>query len=683
MRKLFTYLLVVVLSLAGSSAVKAQFLYNQPITVTNNENKRIIRWQIPIYINTGAKVTAGEMKVDGSDIRFSKDCAGNKPLNYFIDSGMNSAKTKIWVLMDTLYPMADHIIYMRYGNPNANSASTYATFNGPYSSTDSVVPPKDNTISDCQRSAKFKPTRDIIVSAFGKLTPDGTTRWVTLFDFNTQAKLEQIQVAGSAAQYAYTNLANHMWLEANKDYIIALHNGTGDMYYYGAPAQASPYITYGDMRYCNNCNQNTFPTSVLANNMYGVPDFHYYTVDTPSVTQVPTYVLGGSGGGGNAEITLGNDPHLCSGDPQAIISYSATKGNPNEYDIIWDPSASSAGFTDVSGAPLQPDEIIINVPSNVGGAVYSGTLTVINACGPGSSYPIKINVNQPIQIDNGGQPEDTTVCPREVSSFTVGAIGPGLNYQWQVFDGSSWTNLANGADYSGVNSPELLILNSKNSFDSNQYRNHVTSSCVSSIFSNAGMLHVNVDPIVSSDPADVVTVPNTTVTFEVQNAGTARYQWQVATPGQRFVNINDGPIYSGVKTKRLKVVGVSRVQDGFEFRCLLYNIGQCNAQGDTSAIAILTVEPPQSISNVSGEGAVVLYPNPTGDNELFIRHNFSNTESLNYVITDKLGKTVAKGRLNKTGSTQVDITSLTVGMYLIDIKGQDNHTLSRSKFTKL
>ena len=139
MKKVINYLLTAIV-LTGSFSAGAQFLYNQPITVTNNENKLVTRWQIPIYVNTATEVAANRMNANGSDIRFSKDCVGNQPLDFFIDSGMNSSKTKIWVKLDTLYPSATLVIYMRYGNTTATPASTYETFNGPYSSCRSILP---------------------------------------------------------------------------------------------------------------------------------------------------------------------------------------------------------------------------------------------------------------------------------------------------------------------------------------------------------------------------------------------------------------------------------------------------------------------------------------------------------------------------------------------------------------
>ena len=39
----------------------------------------------------------------------------------------------------------------------------------------------------------------------------------------------------------------------------------------------SSKLTYGDMRYCNSCTENTFPTGFLSNYHYGYPDFQFRT----------------------------------------------------------------------------------------------------------------------------------------------------------------------------------------------------------------------------------------------------------------------------------------------------------------------------------------------------------------------------------------------------------------------
>ncbi len=679
--KQFIYSLVFfMLLLLAVHDVRAQFLYNMPITITNNENKTVVGWQVPLYINTAALVTAGHMQTDGRDIRFSKDCAGTKMLNFFIDSGMNSTKTKIWVKIDTLYPMADRLIYMLYGNTTVTTASTYATFNGPYSATDSVVPANTNTVSDCQRGMKFRATRDIIVSRFGKFTPDNTTRWVTLFDFTTQAKLEQIQVSGPAATYSYQSLSNHLWIKANVDYILALHNASGHMYYYTAPGQGGPYIQYGDMRYCNSCNQNTFPTTVLSNNMYGVPDFEYYTVDTNNITNIPTYSLSGSGTG-NAEITLGDMPYICPGETQALVPYSSTIGNPQSYDITWSAAANSAGFINTSNEPLAPQNIVINTPGSLALGTYTGTLTINNICGAGKSYPVQVIVGGNVNIKTQGHPEDTVVCPRDPAAFTVNATGPGLSYQWQGLLSGVWTDITNGGNYSGANTPLLQISQAQNSDNNNEYRCIVSSNCASPVTSSAGILKVNVDPIVSTDPADVVATPGQTVTFTVAIQGNARYQWQAAVPGGVFSNINDGAIYNGVKTNKLTVTGVAIVQDNYSFRCVLYNAGNCIAPGDTSNAAILTVVPPETVSSIHQQELTVVYPNPVTGAELYIRTGKSG-KGIEYRITDKAGRIVGRGNINAGGVTTADVRQLAPGIYFAEILDSDGNRVTNTKFTK-
>ena len=100
MKRIFTLFVLAAIMFAGRA--KAQYLYNMPITVTNNVNSTVVGWQLAIYVNTATPVAANQMKADGRDIRFSKDCIGTQLLDYFIDSGMNTSKTKIWVRMDTL-----------------------------------------------------------------------------------------------------------------------------------------------------------------------------------------------------------------------------------------------------------------------------------------------------------------------------------------------------------------------------------------------------------------------------------------------------------------------------------------------------------------------------------------------------------------------------------------------------
>ncbi|MBC7218610.1 MAG: DUF2341 domain-containing protein [Hadesarchaea archaeon] len=74
------------------------------------------------------------MKPDCSDIRFTK-ADGTTLLNYYIDGGVNTSSTVIWVKdPDALAANGSHVIYMYYGSPNAaslsNGSSVFEFFEG-------------------------------------------------------------------------------------------------------------------------------------------------------------------------------------------------------------------------------------------------------------------------------------------------------------------------------------------------------------------------------------------------------------------------------------------------------------------------------------------------------------------------------------------------------------------------
>lgn len=111
-----------------------------------------------------------------------------------------------------------------------------------------------------------------------------------MFNFETTAKVAQTTVsAGTAGQYNYNPLTQPLWLSQDSVYLLELHNETGDMYYYATPTTVGQYITYYDMRYCNDCDQNTFPTSIFTGQHYGIPDLLYWS--KTEVTPAPTYAL--------------------------------------------------------------------------------------------------------------------------------------------------------------------------------------------------------------------------------------------------------------------------------------------------------------------------------------------------------------------------------------------------------
>jgi hypothetical protein len=103
------------------ASVAGGFKYRKPITITNSGSSDLTNYQISITLDTASLISAGKMRSDCDDIRFvDSDRVTN--LNYWIESGCNTASTKIWVKVPSI-PRGSKIIYVYYGKPDAVSES--------------------------------------------------------------------------------------------------------------------------------------------------------------------------------------------------------------------------------------------------------------------------------------------------------------------------------------------------------------------------------------------------------------------------------------------------------------------------------------------------------------------------------------------------------------------------------
>ncbi len=102
------------------------------------------------------------------------------------------------------------------------------------------------------------------------------------------------------------------------------------------------------------------------------------------------------------------------------------------------------------------------------------------------------NITDGIGAQITAQPHDQSILGLSTANFFCSAIGdPPLTYQWQVSTngGTVWSNLVNGANYSGVNSLSLNVINTPNSFNGYKYRLEVSNGC-NSDFSDPALLTV-------------------------------------------------------------------------------------------------------------------------------------------------------------------------------------------------
>lgn len=131
----------------------------------------------------------------------------------------------------------------------------------------------------------------------------------------------------------------------------------------------------------------TFVTPVLhANKTYYVRAIRTNTCSNASVVVPVPVVISPL-----PEISLGPMPEICEGSNTTSLIINAVVNNPTTYSILWDNTALSAGFSNVSEASLSPPEINITTTAIASG-IYSGSIkvkTIMAVKAPHKTYKSK------------------------------------------------------------------------------------------------------------------------------------------------------------------------------------------------------------------------------------------------------------------------------------------------------
>lgn len=216
---------------------------------------------------------------------------------------------------------------------------------------------------------------------------------------------------------------------------------------------------------------------------------------------------------------------------------------------------------------------------------YTATST-INSCTGSSS--VGITVNQLPAITTQPTPLAAPVCPGFNVTYSVGATGTGITYQWQAStdNGTTWNNISNGVQYSGTTTASLTVLNVQTTQNGHRFRVIVSGTCPPPVTSNVVILVVSTPPTITTQPANRIVCAPDAATFSVVAGGVPApniYQWQVSTDaGATWTNLTTGGSY----TPTLTVSPTATSQNNNRYRVIVTN--SCG-QSVTSAAAILTV----------------------------------------------------------------------------------------------
>jgi hypothetical protein len=240
-----------------------------------------------------------------------------------------------------------------------------------------------------------------------------------------------------------------------------------------------------------------------------------------------------------------NNPHIviqpsnqtvCSGSP-AIFSVTAIGTG-----LIYQWRKGMVNLVDggnISGATTAT--LVIN-PATISDTSSFYNVFIIGGCAPNdTSINVSLFINTSPTITT--QPSSQTVCAGNPVSFSVGATGSGLIYQWR--NGS--VNLVNGGNISGVNTATLTI-NPTNISDTSSFYNVVIAGvCAPNDTSIKVSLKINTAPNITTQPSNQTVCSGSPAIFSVGVTGTGLiYQWKNGN-----VNLVNGGNISGVNTKEM------------------------------------------------------------------------------------------------------------------------------------
>ncbi len=310
--------------------------------------------------------------------------------------------------------------------------------------------------------------------------------------------------------------------------------------------------------------------------------------------QVHVEVLSGFGcWGGSDTITtlvnalpvaeLGVDKDICPGDI-IDLSVNMTVG-VGPYDVTIDNGVLPiSGYN--SGDPIPVSPAFTTTYNLVSVTDANGCTSAILTPSSGNlTGSATIGVFDSVQILT--QPRSALVCEGIDTSFTVGAIGETVQYQWE----STQDLTAGFSDIIGATSATLPVLAPDASMDSTWYRVHIFSAtCPEEAYSDTVQLVLMYDPALVGHPVDQTICENDGTGFAVDAGLTFNplYVWQVSYDnGSSWLTLGDTAVYNGSSSDSLAVISASSRFNGYRYKAIV--TGECGTPIESN-VALLSID---------------------------------------------------------------------------------------------
>jgi hypothetical protein len=298
---------------------------------------------------------------------------------------------------------------------------------------------------------------------------------------------------------------------------------------------------------------------------------------------------------GGASITTNTVPaNICSGSNASFSVVASASNGSLTYQWWVNPGTGTfvtVGNTSVYSGANSATLALTAPPAGYNG--YQYYVVVKDGCSALQVQSNTVALNYYSSIPVTSAPTSQTVCPNASASFGVSATpnSGSLSFQWQVNNGSGFSNVPSAAPYGSSGTTSTLSISSATtSMNGYQYRVIVTDACGTSTQYTSPAVNLTVNNtvgITTNLTASTSVCINSSLNLNVVASGTGlTYQWQ-ENKGSSWANLSNIGVYSGVTTNTLAISSVSSVFNGYLYR--LQITGTCSsATSVTTSIAIVT-----------------------------------------------------------------------------------------------
>ncbi|WP_114777434.1 T9SS type B sorting domain-containing protein [Botryobacter ruber] len=186
--------------------------------------------------------------------------------------------------------------------------------------------------------------------------------------------------------------------------------------------------------------------------------------------------------------------------------------------------------------------VITGATPEMDGNIYQ--VLVSGACAPAlvsSRTALTVNRNPTVAVEPANAPES---CIGSNVNFTVGAIGAGVTYQWQVDTGEGFVDITDGDAYSGATTSTLTVVGATTDMNSNLYRAVLSGTCLSTDTTTQVALNVyepfTAGEIQAGPGICYNTVPGAITSAALPTGGDNNftYSWQSSVDGTNWQDVS-------------------------------------------------------------------------------------------------------------------------------------------------